>query len=195
MDSRQQLRKRMREQRRALSAHERERYSIQLASRLAKSHVFRNSQHIAFYIANDGEIDLTPLMRVAWSMKKHCYLPILSPAFQRHLYFAEYNDGDVLKHNQFGIPEPAVSPRKWRKGSRLGLVLTPLVAFDENGNRLGMGGGYYDKTFAYLRHQTRWRRPRLIGVAYDFQRVRSLEFASWDVPLNGVVTPQTFFSL
>ncbi|MGD8941243.1 MAG: 5-formyltetrahydrofolate cyclo-ligase [Gammaproteobacteria bacterium] len=193
MDVRQQLRKRLREQRRSLSAHERKRFSEQLAKNFAKTKLFRNSKHIAFYLANDGELDLLPLMQIAWRMKKHCYLPILSPPFQQHmLYFARYQKGDPLSLNQFAIAEPRVSPRHWRTGRRLNLVLTPLVAFDARGNRLGMGGGYYDRTFAYLRHQHRWRRPRLAGIAYDFQQVDRLERSSWDVPLSTIATPRKY---
>jgi 5-formyltetrahydrofolate cyclo-ligase len=191
MDARQQLRKRLREQRRSLSAHERKRYSDQLAKTFAKTNLFRNSTHIAFYLANDGELDLLPLMQIAWRMKKHCYLPILSPPFRQHLlYFARYHEGDPLILNQFAIPEPKVSPRQWQSGRRLNLVLTPLVGFDARGNRLGMGGGYYDRTFAYLRNHHSWRRPRLVGIAYDFQQVDQLESASWDVPLTAIVTPK-----
>ena len=190
MNSRQLIRKQMREQRRSLSAHERECYSQLLAKRFAKNHLFRNSKHIAFYIANDGELDLWPLMQIAWEMKKHCYLPILSPPFQQHLYFAAYRIGDSLTLNQFAIPEPDVSPRHWRKGRRLDLVLTPLVAFDSLGNRLGMGGGYYDRTFAYLHHQRCWQRPKLVGTAYAFQQVPRLDSASWDVPLSLIATPE-----
>ncbi|WP_455211925.1 5-formyltetrahydrofolate cyclo-ligase [Kaarinaea lacus] len=191
MNSRQLLRKRMREQRRSLSAHERKRFSKLLAKRFAKTALFRNSKHIAFYIANDGELDLLPLMKIAWRLNKRCYLPILSPPFRRHLlYFARYNEGDALIANQYAIPEPKVSPRQWCTGRRLNLVLTPLVAFDTNGNRLGMGGGYYDRTFSYLRNHRRWRRPRLVGIAYDFQQVDQLENASWDVPLSAIVTPE-----
>ena len=191
MDSRQQLRKRLREQRRSLPALERKRCSELLAKQFAKTQLFRNSKHIAFYLANDGELDLLPLMRIAWRMKKHCYLPILSPPFRRHLlYFALYNKGDPLIRNQYAIPEPKVSPRLWRSGRSLNLVLTPLVAFDALGNRLGMGGGYYDRTFAYLHNHHRWRRPRLVGVAYDFQQVHQLQSASWDVPLSAIATPE-----
>ena len=191
---RKQLREQLREKRRAMPAHEREHCARQLAKNLAKTPLFRHSKHIAFYIANDGELDLRPLMRIAWRMKKKCYLPILSPPFRRHmLYFAQYNHGDPLIANQYAIPEPKVSPRRWRSGRRLNLVLTPLVAFDALGNRLGMGGGYYDRTFAYLRHHHSWRRPRLAGIAYDFQRVEKLDNASWDVPLSLIATPEKIF--
>lgn len=184
------MRNQMRRERRSVSVHERKRYSIQLAKRIAKTPLFRNSKRIAFYMANDGELDLTPLMRIAWRMKKQCYLPILSPPFQQHLYFARYVEGDALRPNQFSIPEPKLSPRHWRKGRRLDLVLTPLVAFDALGNRLGMGGGYYDRTFAYLRNHNHWQKPRLVGVAYSFQQVPRLENAAWDVPLSLIATPE-----
>lgn len=188
---RQQLRKRMRNERRSLPAHDKKRFAGLLAKNLAKTNLFRNSQHIAFYIANDGELDLQPLMRIAWRMKKTCYLPILSPPFRQHmLYFAPYEEGDPLISNQYAIPEPKVSPRHWCPGRGLNLVLTPLVAFDVQGNRLGMGGGYYDRTFAYLRNHNRWLRPRLVGVAYDFQQVDQLESAAWDVPLSAIATPR-----
>jgi 5-formyltetrahydrofolate cyclo-ligase len=190
MKPRQELRSQMRKQRRSLSAHERRCYSLQLAKQIAKNPLFRNSNRIAFYIANDGELDLSPLMQIAWQMKKHCYLPILSPPFQQHLYFARYEEGDPLIPNQFAIPEPKVSPRKWHKGRRLDLVLTPLVAFDSSGNRLGMGGGYYDRTFSYLRNHLHLQKPRLAGVAYAFQQVPRLENASWDVPLSLIATPE-----
>jgi 5-formyltetrahydrofolate cyclo-ligase len=187
---RQQLRKRIRIERRSLTAHDRKRYAGLLAKNLTKTNLFRNSQHIAFYIANDGELDLLPLMKIAWRMKKICYLPILSPPFRQNmLYFAPYKQGDPLIPNQYAIPEPKVSPRHWRPGRSLNLVLTPLVAFDARGNRLGMGGGYYDRTFAYLRNHHRWLRPRLVGVAYDFQQVDQLDSAAWDVPLSAIATP------
>ena len=120
MTSRQQLRKRLRQQlrskRRALSAQDKKRYSKLLAKNLSNTHLFRNSQHIAFYIANDGELDLAPLMQIAWRMKKTCYLPILSPPFRQHtLYFGRYNPGDPLVPNQYAIPEPKVSPRRARR--------------------------------------------------------------------------------
>lgn len=194
MNQRQQLRKRLREQRRSLAAHDKRRYSRLLAKSFAKTNLFRNSTRIAFYLANDGELDLAPLMRVAWRMKKKCYLPILSPPFRRHLlYFGRYRQGDPLVANQYGIAEPKVAPRHWLPGRRLDLVLTPLVAFDTQGNRLGMGGGYYDRTFAYLRSRNRWRRPKLVGIAYDFQQVDQLGSAAWDVPLSAVATPDHLF--
>ena len=100
--------------------------------------------------------------------------------------FAELEPGAALSANFFGIMEPnlgaKIDPRE------LDLVLTPLVAFDDRGVRLGVGRGYYDRTFKFLRHRSHWRRPKLLGVAYELQRVGPLTPSSWDVPLWGVVT-------
>lgn len=159
-----------------------------LARCLTASPLFRRSDHIAFYLPNDGEIDLRPVIERAWAMGKHCYLPVLSPAFHNRLWFARYLPDTRLAPNQFHIPEPVSRWREMRPAWALDLVLTPLVAFDCQGNRLGMGGGFYDRTLAFLQQRQCWRRPLLVGTAYEFQRVTALPQQPWDVPLQAVVT-------
>jgi len=95
-----------------------------------------------------------------------------------------------MRYNRFRIPEPALHARHRISPMALDLVLTPLVAFGDEGARLGMGGGYYDRTFAWLHHRHLWRTPRLIGVAYGFQYHPDLEANHWDVPLSAVVTEE-----
>jgi 5-formyltetrahydrofolate cyclo-ligase len=90
--------------------------------------------------------------------------------------------------NCFGIPEPAGASGRWLRGAELDVVLAPLVAFDRAGHRLGMGGGFYDRTFRFVVRRAEWRRPWIIGLAYDFQRVDALPVERWDVPLHAVVT-------
>lgn len=187
-----QLRNHMRQQRRALPAHVREQYSRQLATRFAKTRLFRNSRHIACYMAADGEADLAPLMQRAWQMGKTVYLPVLNGPHKQSLFFAPYQEGDVMDLNRYRIPEPAVPARERVMARELDLVLTPLVAFDGLGNRMGMGAGYYDRTFAYLQHRQYWLRPRLMGVAYSFQQVDRLPAQPWDVPLFGIITESIF---
>lgn len=182
------LRQQMRRQRRALTRQQRAQAAQQLAQRLASQPLFLRSQHIALYLPNDGELDLHPLMARAWQMGKRCYLPVLSPLYHNRLWFAPYTPDTPLQANRFGIPEPRLNWRRMRPVWSLDLVLTPLVAFDAQGNRLGMGGGYYDRTLAYLQRREHWRKPRLIGAAYGFQQVERLPVASWDVPLEGIVT-------
>lgn len=157
-----------------------------MARRLAASPLFRAARRIAVYWPNDGEIDVAPLLRRAWACGKTCYLPVLRG---KRLGFAAYRRGDDLNLNRFGIPEPALPARKLVGAPALDLVLVPLLAFDAQGNRLGMGAGFYDRTLAARARRAHWRRPRLIGVAYEFQKVAKLLPAPWDVPLDSVVTP------
>ena len=155
------------------------------------SALFRRSRHIAFFLANDGELDPQLLMHRAWRMGKQCYLPVITPA--KSLWFAPYEHGDALTPNRFGIPEPARAGLPLLSARILDLILTPLVAFDDHGNRLGMGSGFYDRTLSFLRHRHAWRKPRLLGVAHELQHLATLQAATWDVTLDGVATDQDLY--
>ncbi|CAK0752354.1 putative 5-formyltetrahydrofolate cyclo-ligase [Gammaproteobacteria bacterium] len=186
--TRMQLRRAMRHQRRALAAGERMRCAVRVAQRVQSVHSFRNSQRVALYLPNDGEIDPTPIISRSTHVGKRCYLPVLCPLGSRRLWFAPYRPGDPLRRDRLHILEPAhPTPRRVRAWT-LDLILIPLVAFDEAGNRLGMGGGYYDQTLAFLARRRYWRKPWIVGIAYDFQRVEVLTPRPWDVPLDAVVT-------
>lgn len=149
------------------------------------SPVFRNSGRIGVYLPNDGEMDPRPLLRRAWSMGKRCYLPVLDTLGSNRLWFVPYHAGDALRINRYDILEPVRPARDRVRAGALDLILAPLVAFDRQGHRLGMGGGYYDRSLAFLRHRRYWRRPRLYGLAFEFQRVERLSAAAWDVALDG----------
>jgi 5-formyltetrahydrofolate cyclo-ligase len=133
-------------------------------------------------------MDPLPLLRLAHARHKRCYLPVLRPHPRRKLWFVEYRPGEPLARNAFGIPEPRLRNRRIRLPWALDLLLVPLVAFDANCNRLGMGGGYYDRTLAYLAQRRRWRRPLLVGIAHECQRVDVVPTNPWDVPLDMVAT-------
>lgn len=179
----------MRDKRRALSADERREASLSLAEQLAAHRLFHLAQRIAFYLPNDGEIDLGYLMEYAWQQHKQCYLPVLGPRNGRRMWFLPYRSDTQLIPNRFGIPEPAHSRRdRLFSPMSLDLVLMPLVAFDRTGNRVGMGGGFYDRTFGFRRYRRHWQRPWLLGTAYDFQQVDQVDSAAWDVPLDGIAT-------
>ncbi len=132
-------------------------------------------------------MDLAPVIKQIWSMKKACFLPIIGRLNHNRLNFVPYREGDPLLENCYGIPEPQ-NRRHPLPPWALDLLLLPLVAFDPQGNRLGMGGGYYDRTLAYLRWREHWRTPTLLGVAYRFQEVETITAKGWDIPLDGVVT-------
>jgi len=191
LNDRSRLRRQMRTRRRALTPAQRSAAALAVVESVARERLFINARHIAFYLPNDGELDLRPLLAHALALGKRCYLPVLSVPFHNHLWFLPYRENDRLLANRFGIPEPGANKmRGARKPWGLDLILTPLVAFDHSGNRLGMGGGFYDRTLGFLHRRRHWRKPRLLGTAYTFQEVDALPLEPWDVPLDGVITDQ-----
>ena len=103
-----------------------------------------------------------------------------------------YNPDDTLTPNRFGILEPTLEGNRLIPARNLDLVLVPLVAFDRTGKRLGMGKGYYDQTFAFLKQENTRKMPHLIGLAYGFQEIADLPMDDWDIPLYGIATEQGF---
>lgn len=184
----QSLRRERRIARRALSPPQQRRHSLDLVALLSRQPFFWGARRIALYRASDGEPDLAPLLPVATTRRQRLYLPVLRPRPQRRLWFLPYRPGERLVANRFGIPEPPLGDRRPCPPWGLDLILLPLVAFDEDCRRLGMGGGFYDRTLAYLRGRRQWRRPLLVGVAHECQRVAWLPARPWDIPLDGVVT-------
>jgi len=180
------LRQTIRQQRRALTHSEAATCAEQLAQQTCKHPLVLRSHRIAAYLASDGEIDPAPLLQALWSANKQVYLPVLVPFSPESLWFARFNPDDILAFNRFGIPEPV--RRHLIKPSALDLVLTPLVAFDTAGHRIGMGGGFYDRTFAFLQRRQYWHKPNLLGLAYEFQKQTAIKPNNWDVPLHAVAT-------
>lgn len=190
---RNELRQAMRAKRQALSHAARAACAQSLAQRVAATSLFRHSRHIACYLPVGGEMDPQPLMQHALAADKRVYLPVLAPGATNHLRFASYREGDELIANRLAIPEPVIPPAELIEPMSLDLVLVPLVAFDEQGNRLGMGGGYYDRTFAFLKHRSHPHKPLLLGLAYEFQKVDTLVAERWDVPLHGIATESNLY--
>jgi 5-formyltetrahydrofolate cyclo-ligase len=185
--SRKQLRQHLRQKRRNLSFEEQQRASEQLVLNLLNNPDLYSARHIALYLPNDGEISPLLFMDTVRSKRIHFYLPVLHPILPGKLVFSPYHNGVELNANRFGIPEPAFNKGLKRPAWALDAVLMPLVGFDNTGGRLGMGGGFYDRTFAFSRLRPRLA-PKLIGVAHDFQRVQELPIEPWDIPLHSVIT-------
>jgi 5-formyltetrahydrofolate cyclo-ligase len=186
-----QRRQQIRELRRSLSTLEREQAAQSLAKRVAALKVFYTAHRIAGYLAFDGEMDPAPLLERALNMGKQVYLPVL--VGKNHLMFGAYSLGDALQPNRFGILEPDVPVADLLPPQQLDLVLTPLVAFDTNGTRMGMGAGFYDRSFAFLHNPAHLPRPRLLGLAYEVQKIAELVRQPWDVPLDGIATEENFY--
>jgi 5-formyltetrahydrofolate cyclo-ligase len=170
----------------SLNDEQRKAANHQITQRIIDSEIFKQSQKIACYMAIGAEVNLQEVIEVIFSSGKRCYLPLVRHDRPNYLYFVEYLQGDQLQPGNFGILEPAFDPQKIIEPDDLDLVLLPLVAFDAEGNRLGTGGGYYDRTFAQV------SRPLLIGVAYACQEVPQIEACPHDVKLHGVVTEKEF---
>ena len=180
------IRKSIRTKRRALTPAQQQSAAQNLAALISQQNFFLRAKRIGIYIANDGEIDPSLLMGIALNAKKACFLPIIHPLQFNRLYFGEYRNGDQLKANRFGILEPQFSATTIAPLWTLDVILLPLVAFDRNGSRIGMGGGFYDRTLAACVNQP--RRPTLIGLAHGCQEVDSISQQSWDIPLDQIIT-------
>ena len=173
--------------RQALSPAIQQQHSQALRSQIIQGKTYRNAKTIGCYLTNDGEIDPHLIIEHAWFLGKKVYLPILSP-LKNQLYFAPYEISSKFKLNRFNIPEPICKPSQWKTARQLNLLLVPLVAFDASGNRIGMGGGFYDRSLAHLKHRQFWKKPRLIGLAHECQKADKLNVESWDIPLGQIIT-------
>lgn len=145
--------------------------------------------HIALYLAQDGELSCEPLINWCWKLNKKVYLPAINPDNSGSLLFCEYQANTQMKNNRFGIPEPDLNRASTVSVAAVDIICMPLVAFDQQGNRLGMGGGYYDRTFAHNRASAKGSSPELWGLAHDCQQCEQLVTENWDIPLAKIITP------
>jgi 5-formyltetrahydrofolate cyclo-ligase len=182
------LRATLRAQRRAVPLPARARAGIRAAAIVDRTLHLHSGQRIALFASVREEIDTQPLIERARSRGCIIYLPRVIDYRTHRMRFVR-SSGDRGSVNRFGILEPSargetIAPR-W-----LDIVFLPLVAFDASGTRLGMGGGFYDRAFAFRRFRQNWRAPLLVGMAYSFQQVHSLHCAPHDVKLDAVVTEE-----
>ena len=185
-----QLRNMLRQCRRGLSYKEKNNANKSIFDSIVTFPPYQKSHHLAFYLPHDNEVDLKLLLAKAIPKGKKCYLPVLK--FNRHLDFYSYHSESRLIKNFFEIEETDVTQEKLIASCSLDLIFLPLVAFDKQGNRLGRGGGYYDRTLAFLKKR-RANKPLLIGVAYEFQKLGNIPTEKWDIQLDFVVTEKNIY--
>jgi 5-formyltetrahydrofolate cyclo-ligase len=158
--------------------------SARIASSLMNSRVFLASKTLACYLHDWDEVDTRAIIERAWCAKKRVFAPVID--LHGGMCFHALHPDTRLERNRFGLWEPvassAIAPQK------LDVVVTPAVAFDDDLNRIGMGGGYFDRCFAFLRNRKQWLRPKLIGVAFECQRVEKITPNRWDIRLYRVIS-------
>lgn len=181
------MRREVRAARRAIPEPRRRAADQAILARIRSLPIWRSARHVAIFLPFDGEPDLTPLLHEAG--RRRFFVPVIT---RKTMSFAWLGPGVSLVPNFYGILEP--EPKLLVDPRSLDLVLTPLVAFDRRGTRVGVGAGYYDRCFSFLRHREIWRRPKLVGCAYQLQQRDSIERNPWDVPLWAAVTEQAFSS-
>lgn len=189
---RSQIRKTVRAKRNALSSLAQTIAAQDIVEQIQKLPQFQSAQNIALYLSADGELDTHPLIELCWSRNKNVYLPVLHPFSAGHLLFIHYTHETKMVENRFNIQEPQLDKTKVLPINQLDIIFTPLVAFDSTGQRLGMGGGYYDCSLEKWYKTGKGALP--IGIAHDCQQVNMIPSEKWDIPLPTIVTPSKVWS-
>lgn len=180
----QQLRARLRQAREKLGAADRIGAAQGVLQSLESLPEFLVDKAVAGYWAVRGEVPLNLVYTRTRAREQMYHLPILTD--KKALVFAPWQNGDDVTINKFGISEPGVA--RAVGAELLELVLVPLLGFDRNGNRLGSGAGYYDRTFSFLKNNSRPAQPLLVGIGYHFQEVATMTPNDWDVPMDFIAT-------
>lgn len=187
LDLRDKLRKEIRQRRRSLSAPFQEQASRSLVDQLTPFIEKERPQSIAIYLSNDGELSTQPLINYCWQQNIDVYLPVLHPFSKGHLLFLHYVQMTPMTSNRYGIAEPQLDVKLVCPAKQIDMIFTPLVAFDKCGARLGMGGGFYDRTLTQLVNSQ--AKTQVIGLAHDCQCVDKIPTEAWDMPLDQIFTP------
>jgi 5-formyltetrahydrofolate cyclo-ligase len=184
-EARQRLRQALRATRRALTPEQQADHALRAAEYLLAAYPWKAGVKVSISLAFDGELSLAPAVSLLQARGVEVFLPVIQE--DKKLLFAPYLVEDtLLTPNRFGIDEPAYLSGFWT-ATQLSVMILPLVGFDHQGNRLGMGGGYYDRTLA---QEACVHRPYLIGMAHACQAVNKVPTETWDIPLNCLITEE-----
>lgn len=193
------LRRQLRAIRKSVSEKTRRHAGQALVRHALRHRLLAANKRIGFYIPANGEIDILPLLNRAYAMGVECFLPIVPARGRLKMWFSRLEHQPHLPHhwrlNRFGIPEYHAPLGLRMRGSGLQRVFMPMLGFDTRGYRIGMGGGYYDASLAFLSSRKAWRRPALVGVAFAVQQAELIPNDPWDVPLDGILTERGLLRL
>ncbi|TKI03802.1 5-formyltetrahydrofolate cyclo-ligase [Martelella alba] len=183
---RQSLRNQIRKARRELTAQQQAAAAQAVAERAMAHPRVAAAGALALFLSFDGELDTQPLIEALWRRGRHVFLPVLHPFSPGHLLFLRYEPDTELVVNRLRISEPRLDVTRLLPPDQLDVLFTPLVAFDATGQRLGMGGGFYDRTLRDWRQKAGFYP---IGLAHDCQQAAEIPAEDWDVPLPEIITP------
>lgn len=186
------LRTRIKQKREQLSSENVDQLGDAIFRNLLDSNILEDKSRIAIYCSVNNEVATMQIIKHLWTKDKELFLPIIK---SNQLVFGSYKSGDNLSNNKFDIPEPTTQREELITADVLDLVIVPLVAFDSDCNRLGMGGGYYDRALAFKKTSSKTSSPLLIGLAYELQKVNILEMNSWDIPMDGIISESKTYLL
>ncbi|PID64872.1 MAG: 5-formyltetrahydrofolate cyclo-ligase, partial [Gammaproteobacteria bacterium] len=162
--------------------------------KLLQTDAYRQAKRIGAYLCLPEEVNVKSIIEAAWADGKSVYLPVVLD-WGQVLKFAPYTPDSKLIRDRLDIEIPAVCATKYLEASALDMVVTPLVAFDEQRNRIGMGGGFYDRTFAFKAEAKPFSKPQLIGVAFETQRLPVTITANpWDICPDAIITEQRIYT-
>jgi len=184
LNSSQEFRRRGQSARAQLDADLHSQYSLSACTHFLRSSLFLNAQNLACYIATGHEVETSLVFERAWRMKKSVFAPVVINDCD--MQFVRITRNTRLERNQFGIWEPVSGHHI--EARKLDVVVTPLCVFDDARHRIGMGGGYYDRSFRFLRHRQHWFHPKLAGFAFECQKVEKITPNPWDIRLYRVFT-------
>ena len=200
------IRKHIRQLRKNISPSAQQQYATQIAHHICATVMSLHQQHsltsatkapttkasttkVALFLSMDGEINTQPSICQLWALGVEVYLPRIHPFNPQQLIFLRYLPQTPLITSALGIKEPQLNCQQLCPIANLDIIFTPLVAFDLQGHRLGMGGGYYDRTLAPIA-QTHINKPQIIGLAHNCQQIEQVPTQPWDIPLNQIITPK-----
>ena len=182
----QKFRKHALRSRREMTAEYRTQASQKICDDVTSAREFLSASLIACYLPMHDEVDTRSIIERAWRANKRIFIPITRN--NGEMLFREIRPDTTLQRNKMSIWEPQsgdfISPRE------LQLVVTPTVAFDKHRHRIGMGGGYYDRCFSFLRHRKHWIKPKLAGVAFKCQEIEEISPNTWDIRLYRLFTEE-----
>jgi 5-formyltetrahydrofolate cyclo-ligase len=186
--NRNDIRRAMRAQRRQITPAQRVAAARRFAIAADRAYLLRPGSRIAVYQPYGHEADVQRITQRAWQRGCHVYLPVVTHQRRFEMKFVRFEPDTPLELNAFGIPEPRSAGSDRISVRYLDVIFMPLVAFDHHGSRLGSGAGFYDRALRHLHASRRWRRPKLVGVAYAQQHIESLSANRWDIPMDAVIT-------